>query len=160
MMVGPFFVFARRLYDRIGPFDEQFRIVGDFEWCVRAAKVTDFHFARSIGGAFIHDGTGLSARGNPRHPAENNIVYLRHGALDKIQPVDPALMRQYRIEFGSEPVNVPPELMDKLFNGNDDARADKWDEAWMRQKQIEFIKTKIKRAPRKLAHMVAGVMGR
>ena len=99
MMVGPFFIFARRLYDRIGPFDEQFRIVGDFEWCVRAAKVTDFHFARALGGAFIHDGTGLSARGNPRHPAENNIVYLRHGALDKLQPAHPALMRQYRVEF-------------------------------------------------------------
>jgi hypothetical protein len=160
MMVGPFFIFARKLYDRIGPFDEQFHIVGDFEWCVRAAKVTDFHFARALGGAFIHDGTGLSARGNPRHPAENNIVYLRHGALDKIQPADPALMREYRVEFGAETVNVPQAMMEKLFSGNETARGDAWDEVWMRQKQIEWIKTKIQRAPRKLARVVAGVLGR
>lgn len=159
MMVGPFFMFTRRLYDRIGAFDEQFRIVGDFDWCVRAAKVTDFYYAHTIGGAFVHDGTGLSARGNPRHVAENNIVYLRHGALDKLQPVAPALMRQYQVGFGSEPVNLPQETLDKLFLEDGTLKSDYWDEGWMRQKQIEFIKTKIKRVPRKIARVVGRMLG-
>ena len=160
MFVGPFFIFRRSLYDRIGPFDEQFRIVGDFDWAVRAAKIVDFVLGRSIGGVFTSDGRGLSAQVNPRHAAENNIVYLRHGALDKLQPARPALMRQYRVEFGSTHVDIPQEIAEKLFADDGTASDDYWDENWMRQKQVEFIKTKIKRAPRKLARVVAGAFGR
>lgn len=89
MHCGPFFVFKKSLYDEIGSFDEQFKIVGDFDWCIRAAKVSD-KFARSdkIAGVFgRYYGSNLSG-GNERHAMENNLVYARHGVEDKIQPVN------------------------------------------------------------------------
>jgi hypothetical protein len=102
----------------------------------------------------------LSARGNPRHVAENNIVYLRHGALDKLQPAHPALMRQYRVEFGAERVEIPKEIVEQLFVEDGATRYEDWEKNWQRRKQIELIKTKIQRAPRKFARVVAGVLGR
>src|SRR5690606_24921301 len=34
MKCGPFFMFTKALYERVGPFDERFKIAGDWEWCV------------------------------------------------------------------------------------------------------------------------------
>lgn len=89
MHCGSFFVFKKSLYDKVGPFDEQFKIVGDFDWCIRAAKVSD-KFVRSdkIAGVFgRYYGSNLSG-GNERHVAENNLVYARHGVEDKIRSVN------------------------------------------------------------------------
>jgi hypothetical protein len=85
MHCGPFFIFTRELYNKMGPFDEQFKIVADFDWCVRAAKITDkFFLGKESAGVFRVDGKGLSSGGKPIHQAENNIVYRRHGVEDKI----------------------------------------------------------------------------
>ena len=97
MHCGPFFMFKKSLYNLVGPFDEQFRIVGDFDWCVRAAKVTDkFVLAKKNAGSFRVDGGGLSSGGKSAHTAENNVVYLRHGVTEKILPVAEELMAKYR----------------------------------------------------------------
>ena len=96
MHCGPFFIFSRSLYDKVGPFDEQFKIVGDFDWGIRAAKISD-QFARSdkIAGVFgRYYGSNLSG-GNQRHAVENNIVYARHGVPDKIQPVAGGMSGEY-----------------------------------------------------------------
>ena len=96
MYCGPFFIFKKSLYEKVGPFDEQFKIVGDFDWCVRAAKITKkFARAKKLIGSFRVDGRGLSAGGRPRHTAENNVVYIRHQAQDKITPVSPELIKEY-----------------------------------------------------------------
>ena len=104
MRCGPFFLFSRNLYEKVGNFDEQFHIVGDFEWCVRAAKLTEFHLCRNTGGIFIHDGRGLSARADQRHVVENNVVYLRHGVLDKVEKLQGdqiTIMHEYHIDWPS-----------------------------------------------------------
>ena len=96
MHCGPFFIFSKSLYDRVGPFDEQFKIAGDFDWCIRAAKISD-KFSRSdkIAGIFgRYYGSNLSG-GNQRHAVENNIVYARHGVPDKIQPVAGDMSGEY-----------------------------------------------------------------
>lgn len=94
---GPFFIFHRSLFQKAGPFDEQFKITGDFEWCVRAAKLIDFTRSEKIAGKMIIDGTNLTGRSDPIHVAENNVIYLRHGAFDKLQTVDETLMQKYSI---------------------------------------------------------------
>lgn len=83
--IGPFFLFSRFLYEKVGPFDEQFHIVGDFEWQVRATKVADFVLSNEVAGEFLTDQLGLSGRGDELHRIENDIVYLRHGVLDKVK---------------------------------------------------------------------------
>jgi len=94
---GPFFMFHRSLFQKAGPFDEQFKIAGDFEWCVRAAKVAEFTRSEKIAGKMIIDGTNLTGRSDPIHIVENNVIYLRHGAPDKLQTVDETLMQKYSI---------------------------------------------------------------
>ncbi len=99
MHCGPFFIFRKSLYEAIGPFDEQFKIVGDFDWCIRAAKHTDaFSLSKESAGTFRVDGSGLSSGGKPIHVAENNIVYTRYGINDKIEQVDPGLMSTYKAD--------------------------------------------------------------
>ena len=96
MHCGPFFIFTKSLYEKVGPFDEQFKIVGDFDWCIRAAKISD-KFSRSdkIAGVFgRYYGSNLSG-GNNKHIAENNVVYFRHGTPNIIQPVDADLAAEY-----------------------------------------------------------------
>jgi len=89
MHCGPFFMFKKSLYFLVGPFDEQFRIVGDFDWCVRAAEATDkFALSKKSAGIFRVDGGGLSAGGKPLHAIENNVVYRRHRIASKIVSVD------------------------------------------------------------------------
>lgn len=79
MLCGPFFIFSKDLYERVGPFDEQFRIAGDFDWCVRAAKITDnFAFSKVNAGEFRVDGGGLSAGSKMRLKLENGVVFKRH----------------------------------------------------------------------------------
>jgi len=46
----------------------------------------------------IIDGTNLTGRGNPIHVAENNVVYLRNGVLDKLQDIDEKLMQGYSVD--------------------------------------------------------------
>lgn len=99
MLCGPFFMFTKDLYNKAGPFDEQFKIAGDFDWCVRAVKTTDkFVKAKTVAGEFRVDGGGLSSGGSARQVVENNIIYRRYGILDKIQPEDQELAKHYRFE--------------------------------------------------------------
>lgn len=100
MVCGPFFMFTKDLYHRVGPFDEQFKIAGDFDWCARAAKVANkLVKAKTIAGEFRVDGGGLSAGGSPRQIAENNIVYMRNRAWDKMLLAEDLIIKQYRPKF-------------------------------------------------------------
>ena len=96
MHCGPFFIFTKSLYKKVGPFDEQFKITGDFDWCMRVAKVTKFKLSKKMAGKFIKDGSGLSGRqSSSLQEVENNIIYIRHGVLDKMKRVDKELSKSY-----------------------------------------------------------------
>jgi len=100
MLCGPFFMFTKSLYQKVGPFDEQFKIAGDYDWCARAAKISDkLVKAKTVAGEFRVDGSGLSAGGSPRQVVENNVVCRRQGALDKIQTEDAELAKQYNFKI-------------------------------------------------------------
>jgi len=99
MHCGPFFIFSKETYKNVGQFDEQFKIVADFDWCIRAAKFTDkFYLAKEPAGVFRVDGKGLSSGGKPIHQAENNIVYKRYGVEDKIVVGYEDLEQQYCVD--------------------------------------------------------------
>ena len=85
MHCGPFFMINKEFYNKVGPFDEQFKISGDLDWCVRAAKLFGkFVLSKKNAGIFNVDGRGLSAGANPLMAAENQIIYKRHNITDKI----------------------------------------------------------------------------
>jgi len=87
MNCGPFFMFTKKLYEKVGPFDESFKIAGDFDWCVRAAQVTNFDLSREIAGIFTNEGTSLSGSKGNILQEENNRIYQKNGILNKIKPI-------------------------------------------------------------------------
>jgi len=96
MHCGPFFLFSKEFYKQVGPFDEQFKIVGDFDWCVRAAKISDnFVLSKVNAGEFRVDGGGLSAGGKYRFKVENSVVFERHSILIKSEGVTDKEMEKF-----------------------------------------------------------------
>lgn len=75
MHCGPFFMASRQAFEKIGFFDETFRIAGDYDWATRAAQ-SGLAFKRSqgIGGIFTNDGTTLSGSRSQLHAEENKRV--------------------------------------------------------------------------------------
>ncbi len=95
MLCGPFFVFRKSLFLRVGPFDEQFKSAGDFDWCIRAAKIGKLKRGRELGGSYRVDGNGTSGGGKDFITAENNTIALRHHFEDKMKTISPELMNRY-----------------------------------------------------------------
>lgn len=118
MPLGPFFLFSRELYERVGPFDEQFHVAGDFEWAARAAGLTNFTRGATVGGAFLRHGNALSGVGTERQVVENNIVYVRYGGWEKIMPADPGLFRQYSLFREGEGFTLPSDVEVRLTAGS------------------------------------------
>ncbi len=74
MHCGPFFMFTKKLFEQVGQFDEKFKIAGDFDWCVRAAKITNFSLCDKVAGEFRNEGTSLSGSKNIIHQEENKFI--------------------------------------------------------------------------------------
>jgi len=86
MFCGPFFLVSKIAFEKIGYFDVQFKIAGDFEWCVRAADKR-LNFCRSLifAGMYIKDGNTLSGSNKSikLQEIENQIVYRRYEVKSK-----------------------------------------------------------------------------
>jgi len=95
MHCGPSFIFTKSFYKKVGPFDEQFKIAGDFDWCIRAAKISEFKLSKEIASEFSVYRSSLSSGKNPLREVENNVIYRRHKVLDKIKKVDEKLESIY-----------------------------------------------------------------
>jgi len=85
MHCGPFFIFTKSFYRKVGLFDERFKIVGDFDWCIRAAKISELELSREIAGEFSVYRDSLSSGKNPLREAENNVIYQRYNIFHKIK---------------------------------------------------------------------------
>jgi len=133
MPTTAFFLFARPLYQRVGPFDERFRILGDFEWCVRASYAVDFTPGTTVAGFFLRHGANLSGIGDPLQPVEANVVHLRHGAWDNLRPVHGELMRAKWRELGDPGQSIPADVEHRLWGGG----AGDWRRAWERAHRRE-----------------------
>lgn len=93
MHCGPFFIFTKSFYRKVGPFDEQFKIAGDFDWCIRAAKISEFKLSGEIAGEFSVSREALSSRKNPLGEAENNIIYKRYNIRNIVKSKLSIMMR-------------------------------------------------------------------
>jgi glycosyltransferase involved in cell wall biosynthesis len=145
MKCGPFFMFTPSLYEQVGPFDERFRIVGDWEWCVRATRHTDFCPLDLIAGYFLLHGGNLSDTGNPLQLAEENMVHLLHGAYDRLIPVDPGLMRKTWEKWG---LPIPSEIETQLWGEAAQERAVKWARDRQRARRMAQIEAAVRYLPK------------
>jgi GT2 family glycosyltransferase len=78
-MCGPFFMFHRKVFDKIGPFDDSFTIAGDFDWFARASfNNIKFKSIKQIGGVFFVHSNNISGINFQIHVNENEEVYNRY----------------------------------------------------------------------------------
>jgi len=154
MNIGPFFLLDRGLVDLVGCFDSRFRIAGDFEWAIRAARATDFVRGRSIGGVFLSTPAGLSGSGHPRHAAERNVIRLRHCSGGDFEAASDALMAEYLGPTEFEELQAQRRRQRSgMPSGHGDARFS--DESWRRSQMWIRARRRALWLPR----CVAGAVG-
>lgn len=139
---SPFFMFSRAINERVGPFDEHFRISGDFDWCARpAARAAAFCSGRALSGTFFLHGTNLSGSSNPLETVEDDIVLLRQGLWDELVPTDPDLLEACWSQWGDLGEHtLPPDLQDRLWG----AGAYKRWRAWLRARRRQAIARRVR----------------
>lgn len=147
MKCGPFFLFDRALFEQIGPFDERFRIAGDFEWCARATDYISFCPIDQLGGAFYLHGENLSDSGNPLQIAEDNVIHLLRRDYHWLKPIDPVVMRQTWAKWESA---LPPEIEAQLWGEGADERWIVHQQTQQRLYQRQRIEAAIRWLPKQI----------
>ena len=74
-------VHRRALYEKVGPFDETLYVSDDWDWLLRASRVTEFaRLPRVVVNVRIRtDGANLSALPDSRRRAALDTIERRHG---------------------------------------------------------------------------------
>jgi hypothetical protein len=147
MKCGPFFLFDRALFDQIGPFDERFRIAGDFEWCARATDHIPFCPIDQLGGAFYLHGENLSDSGNPLQMAEDNVIHLLRGQYQWLTPTDPDLMRQTWTKWDR---SLPLEVETQLWGEGSRERWFAYQQNQQRLRQCQRLEGAIRWLPKRI----------
>lgn len=145
---SPFFMFSRAIYERVGPFDEHFRIAGDFDWCARpAARAAAYCRGETLSGTFFLHETNLSGSRNPLESVEDNIVMLRQGLWGELVPAAPDLMRSCWTGWGDLGApTIPPEIQEQLWGVGASERL----QAWKRQRRRWELERMVRYVPRQI----------
>lgn len=79
MYLGPFFMFNKDVINKVGYFDDNFKIAGDFDWQARCAR-DDIKIGLSqvIAGIFTNNGKTLSGSKNLLQKEENDLIQSRY----------------------------------------------------------------------------------
>lgn len=85
MILGPFYMFKKDLWRKIGFFDEQFKIAGDFDFAIRLALVSKGKMVVKNLGYYLNSQKGLSTKPNRLQNIEKDQICFRYGIFDKIE---------------------------------------------------------------------------
>jgi hypothetical protein len=85
MILGPFYMFKKNLWNKIGFFDEQFKIAGDFDFAIRLALVSKGRMVAKNLGYYLNSQKGLSTKPNRLQNIEKDQICFRYGIFDKIE---------------------------------------------------------------------------
>jgi GT2 family glycosyltransferase len=85
MILGPFFMFKKKLCKKIGFFDEQFRVAGDFDFAIRLALKSKGKLVNENLGYYLNAQKGLSTKLNSIQPIEKDVICMRYGIFEKVE---------------------------------------------------------------------------
>ena len=85
MILGPFFMFKKNSCKKIGFFDEQFKVAGDFDFAIRLALESNGKMVNENLGYYLNAGRGLSTKSSSLQSIEKDQVCFRYGIFDKIE---------------------------------------------------------------------------
>jgi len=83
-IIGCFPMWRKEIHQHIGFFDEQFRLVGDFEFQIRVALKYDFVKAPSYLGYYLENQSHKLSSNRNLQDKERTVVELRYRTYDKI----------------------------------------------------------------------------
>jgi glycosyltransferase involved in cell wall biosynthesis len=84
MLLGPFFMFRKKLVEKAGWFDEQLRSGADFDLAIRLAFHAAIGYVDGLLGYYLNEGKGASTRPGSLQAVERTVIELRYGMYDKI----------------------------------------------------------------------------
>ena len=121
--LGTFFMARKSLFDRLGPFDANFRVAGDTEWASRNPAQVRFHQGRAHGGDFLVHGDNLSNTGSDQEDIEVNLIFMRRGDWGQLRPANPRALRDAWESWGNPAgIALPAEVADFLWGAAAEAR--------------------------------------
>lgn len=115
MKLGPFFMFRKKLCEKAGYFDEQFRCANDFDLAMRLVHHGNAHILKDNLGYFLNEGAGASTKKGSLCPVEKTVIELRYGIYDRIdyQFLPKALKYNiYNIKAGDDWIPVSDYIPD------------------------------------------------
>ena len=98
MILGPFFMFKKSLCNKIGYFDEQFKVAADFDFAIRLGLFAKGTMITKNLGYYLNAQKGLSTRPNSLQPIERDVIYMRYGIFDKIENKNTPYFVNYEIK--------------------------------------------------------------
>jgi len=78
MLLGPFFMFRKKILEKTGKFDEQFYSGNDYDLAMRLVRNGNYHCLNEILGYYLNEGKGLSTKSQSLQPLERTAIELRY----------------------------------------------------------------------------------
>lgn len=98
MILGPFFMFRKKLCRKIGFFDEQLLQGADFDFAIRLALASKGKMIFENLGYYLNAQKGLSTKPNSLQPIERDLICMRYGIFEKIENNNVPYFMNYEIK--------------------------------------------------------------
>jgi glycosyltransferase involved in cell wall biosynthesis len=98
MILGPFFMFRKKLCRKIGFFDEQLLQGADFDFAIRLALASKCKMVSENLGYYLNAQKGLSTKPNSLQPIEKDLICMRYGIFEKIENKNVPYFMNYEIK--------------------------------------------------------------
>lgn len=80
--IGCFPMWRKQIHDKIGFFDEQFELVADFDFQIRAARTCNIIKTNKITGYYLEYAPEKLSSNSWAQNIERNVLYMRYGVFD------------------------------------------------------------------------------
>lgn len=90
MLLGPFFMFRKKILQETGKFDEQFYSGNDYDLAMRLVRNGNYYFLDEVLGYYLNEGKGLSTKSESLQPLERTAIELRYN----LPPLDKTLIKK------------------------------------------------------------------
>ena len=99
MILGPFFMFKKKLCNKVGFFDEQLIQGADFDFAIRLALATNGSMVTQNLGYYLNAKKGLSTKKGSLQPLEANVIYMRYGIFSKVKKEMLSDIMKYNLKY-------------------------------------------------------------
>ncbi len=86
MLMGPFIMFRKSLCEKAGYFDEQLKSGADYDLSLRLNFNGRAYPVLDNLGFYLDEGKGASTRPDSKQQLEMNVICLRYGVVDRLNP--------------------------------------------------------------------------